>query len=421
MGVDHARESQTLLAAWASLGALDLIHHAGDISYADNRLDGQVPAHEGEKHPEWYHGILGEYYDQMQPAATRIPYMLGAGNHEWPCNYSEYTVRQRAMPYRASGGDEEGFFYSYNWGRTHIVTLSGERLDAGIKPGSAQHRWLQSDLEHARAMRENGTLDWLIVTLHYPLYCSSTKAMCCAAPAPSADGSAVPGCNRTDPSWWRRPQDVDRCQSAELRESLEELLHENGVDFFLNGHEHQYERTHPTFNLTAAPGASANGSMTDVYHDPAHPIYITSGNPGCIEEWAPHTNWLTQPPFVARRITQWNYTTGTFYNPTGFTLLTLQNGTFARQRYIAAAWGPIREPAKTPPPPPPGLDSAGSSLGERAQECAAANAPVQVGRDGDAPAYHVLDGFDVVRGRLAVGSEVAARPSVVRGRRVREA
>ena len=46
MGVTHAAEAQALLGAWAGAGALDLAHHAGDISYADNRLDGSVPSHE---------------------------------------------------------------------------------------------------------------------------------------------------------------------------------------------------------------------------------------------------------------------------------------------------------------------------------------------------------------------------------------
>ena len=120
MGVLHATESQRLLAAWAANGALDVAHHGGDISYADNRLDGSVPSHNAT--PKEYNGILGEFYNQMEPMATSIPYMLGVGNHEWPCDYSEYELRQRAMPYLASGApwsdanaSGKNFYYSFRF------------------------------------------------------------------------------------------------------------------------------------------------------------------------------------------------------------------------------------------------------------------------------------------------------------------
>ena len=32
-----------------------------------------------------------------------------------------------------------------------------------------------------------------------------------------------------------------------MRESMEEMLYENGIDVVLNGHLHEYERTNPVF------------------------------------------------------------------------------------------------------------------------------------------------------------------------------
>lgn len=32
-----------------------------------------------------------------------------------------------------------------------------------------------------------------------------------------------------------------------MREAMEEMLYENGVDVVLNGHLHEYERTNPVF------------------------------------------------------------------------------------------------------------------------------------------------------------------------------
>lgn len=37
-----------------------------------------------------------------------------------------------------------------------------------------------------------------------------------------------------------------------MREAMEELLYENGVDVVLNGHLHEYERTNPVF-VSALP------------------------------------------------------------------------------------------------------------------------------------------------------------------------
>ena len=189
-----------------------------------------------------YNGILGEFYDQMQPMATRIPYMLGPGNHEWPCNYYEYAVRQQAMPYAASGANATGnnFYYSYNWGQVHVVTLSGELHNGGIKVGSAQHAWLEADLKLAHARKRNGTIAWIVVTLHYPLYCSSTKSYCCAQ-----------GCNEA--RWWTVPQ--VGAQSYELRASLEAMLNE----YEARREDVHFDRSHFR-NLQQRRTAEADGS-----------------------------------------------------------------------------------------------------------------------------------------------------------------
>ena len=113
------------------------------------------------------------------------------------------------------------------------------------------------------------------------------------------------------------------------------------------------------------------------------------------EEWSPHTNWLPQPPYIAKRITQWNYTTHKFFNHNGFTLFEFANASYARQRYLATGWGPV-------PPTPASAVHPGDADSVEGGEDAAIEVPAvpaaMVARGlGGVPAYHVMDGFVVRR------------------------
>ena len=63
---------------------------------------------------------------------------------------------------------------------------------------------------------------------------------------------------------------------------LEALFMKHGVDVWINGHEHNYERNYPTFNFTlvtramsGAPGGT--GAAPEVIVNPAAPVYIVEG------------------------------------------------------------------------------------------------------------------------------------------------
>ena len=68
----------------------------------------------------------------------------------------------------------------------------------------SQHAWLKEDLRKANENRQK--VPWIVVHGHRSLYCSCDS---------DCDAGALL-----------------------LRVGLEELLFENGVDFFFNGHEH---------------------------------------------------------------------------------------------------------------------------------------------------------------------------------------
>ena len=124
------------------------------------------------------------------------------------------------------------------------------------------------------------------------------------------------------------------------------------------------------------------------------PPLILSSSPQ--EEWSPHTNWLPQPPYIAKRITQWNYTTHKFFNHNGFTLFEFANASYARQRYLATGWGPV-------PPTPASAVHPGDADSVEGGEDAAIEVPAvpaaMVAGDGEGgvPAYHVMDEFEVRR------------------------
>lgn len=92
--------------------------------------------------------------------------MVGVGNHEKFYNYTSFNARYK-MPSASSGG-RENFWYSYDYGNVHWVSVSSEH---SLDEGSEQMSWLQADLAAAAANRRN--VPWIAMSLHRPIYCSS--------------------------------------------------------------------------------------------------------------------------------------------------------------------------------------------------------------------------------------------------------
>jgi hypothetical protein len=64
------------LAALVDSGAVDVVIHSGDISYADGFM------------PHW-----DTFVNKVQPIASKVPYMVTPGNHELWYNFSQYKHR----------------------------------------------------------------------------------------------------------------------------------------------------------------------------------------------------------------------------------------------------------------------------------------------------------------------------------------
>merc|ERR1712048_1462068 len=88
------------------------------------------------------------------------------------------------------------------------------------------------------------------------------------------------------------------------RDDLEEIFMDYGVDFFMNGHEHNYERSYPIYK-----GKSDRSNI-----DPNAPIYIVSGAAGSREMHEPFTR--EQPSWSAFRSNTFGYSIFWAHNAT---------------------------------------------------------------------------------------------------------
>ncbi|CAA0818840.1 Probable purple acid phosphatase 20 [Striga hermonthica] len=208
---------------------------AGDLAYADLKQQ-----------------LWDAFGHLVQPQASRRPWMVTQGNHEieripfiHKKKFTSYNARW-VMPYDESGSPSN-LFYSFETGGAHIVML-GSYVD--FEPGSAQYRWLQSDLDRV----DRGKTPWLVAITHAPWYNTNNAHQ-------------------------------GEYESSVMRESMEDLLYKASVDVVFVGHVHAYERFVRVYKNMA---------------DKCGPVYITIGDGGNREGLA--TSYIdTQPSISAFR------------------------------------------------------------------------------------------------------------------------
>ena len=176
-------------------------------------------------------------------------------------------------------------FYSFDIANVHIAVMSTEAYF--FYNGAAQQfAWLEADL----AAVDRVKTPWLVVFGHRSIYCSCDS-------------------------------DCDSAATA-VREGaygMEALFMKYGVDIWVNGHEHDYERNSPTYkhalvtpSSSGAPGGTA--ANPQVYTDAKAPVYIISGCAGDREDHEPFTR--AQPPYSAFRSNTYGYSRMTVFNDT---------------------------------------------------------------------------------------------------------
>ena len=268
------------LAAAAQSGLIGAILHAGDIAYTS-----------GDQ------SIWDQYMREMESAAGTVPYQVCVGNHESHYNFSAYMHRFAmsqgtggsssstnaiaaahtriaaaaavAVAATSSGGSGFGsssgmplinnLWHTFTYGAVRVVALSTEHDHTF---GSPQHTWLTDVLAAASTPEAKRQTPWLVVMAHRPLYCSTSDYYDCQINGPQ-----------------------------KIAPSLEPLFHQYGVDLFIGGHLHNYERSWPVFNQTVVRKRYAwNGTGT---YGTVHIVAGMAGdNEGLTDRWmSPTPEW----------------------------------------------------------------------------------------------------------------------------------
>ena len=215
--------------------SFDIIHIVGDIAYAG--LSSAIPALNISKEDEFSH-IWDLYGIQNQKLTAVKPFMVTNGNHERFYDWAAYTNRYK-MP--ASSQSNGNFWYSYNYGNIHMVSISSEH---DLSADSPQIAFLINDLQQAVENRDN--VPWIVLNIHKPVY------------------STIEG-------------------APSFRDYIEQYLLEYDVDLVLFGHMHAYERISPVNNyvLTVPP---ATLHHADAYYSTGKgPVYVCQGNTGAMQ------------------------------------------------------------------------------------------------------------------------------------------
>ena len=186
--------AQVRLARLMEREEWDLAVHVGDIAYDDGTEEDFTVRH------------FRVYRDLL----ARTPFHPVPGNHDVRAEGGAAFDRAFLRP----DGPPTHRYRAFRWGGVQFVGLDTStdgalaRLEEREGP---QYRWLVETLERTAS---DPSVSWTVVYVHHPLYSHAVGL--------SGHGS-----------------------NEELREAIEPLLLEHGVDLVLQGHDHHYERSLP--------------------------------------------------------------------------------------------------------------------------------------------------------------------------------
>ncbi|WP_374018666.1 metallophosphoesterase family protein [Paenibacillus thiaminolyticus] len=141
------------------------------------------------------------FFGQAAKWLVSVPLMPVTGNHDEIEGNAERFTSHFNVPDNGADGSIQGTSYSFDYGYAHIVVLNTE---SNIK---RQTDWLREDLA-------NNDKPWVIAAMHRPAYGGNT--------------------NKKVQDWVK-------------------VFDQFGVDLVLQGHNHEYSRSHPVRNGQSAP------------------------------------------------------------------------------------------------------------------------------------------------------------------------
>lgn len=201
----------------------------GDVSYDERRPE--------QAWCDWVRGYVGD----------RFPLELVAGNHEDDRRVDGHILSFAAcMPDRLSstlGPGGYGVSYYADLGPVRMILIAPDLEIGGVKyeydSGTTQRRWLQSAIEGAGRR-------WIVVGMHKACVTIGNK-------------------------------------SCEIGESLAQYLVDAGVDLVLQGHDHDYQRSHSlklVRERNVPAGAVADSGQDGAYRRDAGTVFTIVGTVG---------------------------------------------------------------------------------------------------------------------------------------------
>ncbi|OMJ90358.1 hypothetical protein SteCoe_7272 [Stentor coeruleus] len=250
----------------------DAILHDGDMAYDFPSYDGSY----GDR-----------FMRQIEPYASKIPYMTSQGNHEADTATLHYLYRFN-MPSKS-----KNLWYSFNLGKVHFLAYTSEPPfwnQTGLQ--KQQQEFIDNDL----STYNRTEYPWLVVFGHRPLYCSANWST-------SGLEDWVPPVIRNN---------NDCLQDAQVvRNTFEELWHKYKVDFVINAHVHAYERLASVYHNVSVP-CEYEDQNTCI--GASEPVFVVTGTPGNQESYAPISP--TPLPFSMAQDAGWGYSRLTVFNST---------------------------------------------------------------------------------------------------------
>ncbi len=185
--------------------AAGFVLHTGDLVY---------PAGSYER----YENLYFAYYQELMRNA---PFFPCPGNHDY---YETSCIPYRALhsvPGETVQSQDQGRYYSFDWGNAHFVSLdTNDSLFEAVHGSGDMLRWLEADLSASHKF-------WRIVMVHHSPY------------AEGAHSGEIEG--------------------KMIREHIGPILEKHAIPLVLNGHEHSYQRSIPirgtTYITTGGGGA----------------------------------------------------------------------------------------------------------------------------------------------------------------------
>ncbi|XP_072971742.1 nucleotide pyrophosphatase/phosphodiesterase-like isoform X2 [Typha angustifolia] len=205
---------------------IDIVFHIGDIAYANGYIS------------QW-----DQFTSQVEPIASRVPYMIASGNHErdWTGTGSFYDTKDSGgecgvlaeTMFYVPAENRANFWYSTDFGMFRFCIADTEH---DWRPGSEQYKFIENCLASVDRKQQ----PWLIFAAHRVLGYSSNSYY-------ALEGS------------FEEPMG---------RDSLQNLWQKYRVDIAFYGHVHNYERTCPIYQNQCMDNEKSHysGTMNGTVH-----------------------------------------------------------------------------------------------------------------------------------------------------------